>query len=60
MGYKGKRPSTRTGVQLTQAQKDLLDTQELTATLFETNAALQAQLLDTQEILASIVEGGNV
>ena len=59
MGTKMRREKTQTKIQLTQAQKDLLDTQELAATLFEANTALQAQVLDTQEILASIVEGSN-
>ena len=59
MGQKLRRQTTRAAMELTQAQADLLDTQELTATLFETNTALQAQLLDTQELLAGIIEGGN-
>ena len=59
MGQKLRRVKTHTATKLTQAEADLLDTQELAATLFEANTALQSQLLDTQEILANIIEGGN-
>ena len=60
MGMRLRRETTRTVKKLTQAEADLLDTQELAATLFEENQRLQEQNLDTQELLTTLVEKGGV
>ena len=62
-----KRPPTLTEKRLKEAREklssqgnELLNTQELAASLFEENTSLKSQLLDTQAIVATLVEGGNV
>ena len=54
------RPPTLTEIRLKEANKNLLDTQELTASLFEENANLKSQLLVTQTIVTTLTEGGTV
>ena len=60
MGMRLRRESTRTDKKISQAEQDLLDTQELAAQLFEQNQKLQENLLDTQELLATMAEKGGV
>jgi len=52
------RKPTPAQQQLKKAQLDLLDTQDLTATLFEQNTELQNSLLDTQTMVATLFENG--
>lgn len=54
------RPPTLTEIRLKETTTKLLDTQELTAALFEENANLKNQLLDTQTIVTTLTEGGTV
>lgn len=58
MGLIFKKPKSKTERELQQAKKDLLDTQEMAADLFEQNMELQNQFLDLAEILAMQAEGG--
>lgn len=58
MGLIFKKPKSKTERELQQAKKDLLDTQEMAADLFEQNIELQNQFLDLAEILAMQAEGG--
>lgn len=60
MGYRSKRETTRTEKKLTQAEQNLLDTQDLAAGLYEENLKLKADLLDTQELLTTVIEKGGV
>ena len=58
MAWISKKPKSKTERELQQAKKDLLDTQEMAADLFEQNMDLQNQFLDLAEILAMQAEGG--
>ena len=58
VGLLSKKPKSKAERELQQAKKDLLDTQEMAADLFEQNTELQNQFLDLAEILAMQAEGG--
>ena len=60
MGQKFTKQKTQAERDLAAAKQELLDTQDLTAKLYEQNQLLQSDLLDVQELVAKLAEGGNV
>jgi hypothetical protein len=60
LGYKHVRPKTKEQKEREQLKSDLLDAQELTASLYEQNQKLNNSLLDTQDLIAQFVEKGGV
>ena len=60
MGQKLKREKPTAQKELFQARKDLLDAQDLAATLFESNTSQAQQILDLQDLVAGLVEKGGV
>lgn len=55
-----ERRLTAANKKIASQASEILDTQELTASLFEENGNLKNQLLDTQAIVATLAEGGTV
>lgn len=60
MGQKFIKQKTQAERDLVTAKKELLDTQDLTAKLYEQNQTLQSDLLDIQDFVAKLIEGGKV
>ena len=60
LGQKLKREKPAAQKELFQARKDLLDAQDLAATLFESNTSQAQQILDLQDLVAGLVEKGGV
>ena len=52
-----ERKPTLLETRLAKAQKDLLDSQQLAATLYEQNAAKDQAISDLQQLTAAIYEG---